>query len=51
MLVDTNVLLDAVLQRQPGYRLAEELLQRLMQQPRRGFVAWHGIATFYYVAE
>lgn len=50
MLLDTNILLDAALERHPHYRPASAILQRLMHQPGRGCVAWHTIATFYYLA-
>lgn len=50
MLLDTNILLDAALERQPHYEQAIAILNRLMRQPGRGFVAWHTIATFYYLA-
>lgn len=49
MLLDTNILLDAALERHPHYGPASAILQRLTQQPGRGFVAWHTIATFYYL--
>ena len=50
MLLDTNILLDAALQRHPHYDPAAAILNRLMQQPGRGRVAWHTIATVYYLA-
>ena len=50
MLLDTNILLDVALQRQPHYGPSAELLDRLLSQPGRAFVAWHAIGTLYYVA-
>ena len=50
MLLDTNILLDAALERQPHHGPATTILRHLRQQPGRGFVAWHTIATFYYLA-
>ena len=49
MLIDTNVLLDVALDRQPHSVAAVELLTRLEQMPGRAFVAWHTISNFYYV--
>ena len=51
MLIDNNVLLDAALHRQPFHGPAAALLERLAQNPGRGFVAWHSLATFYYIVE
>ena len=50
MLLDTNILLDVALERQPHYHLAAAILNHLIPQPGRGCVAWHTIATFYYLA-
>ena len=49
MLIDTNVLLDVALDRQPHSSVAVELLTRLEHMPGRAFVAWHTISNFYYV--
>ena len=49
MLIDTNVLVDAVLDRGPNSIAAMELVHRLVGEPGRASVAWHTIATFYYV--
>ncbi len=51
MLVDNNVLIDVALRRQPFFGPAVELLERLAQDPGRGFMAWHTISTFYYIVE
>ena len=51
MLVDTNVLIDVALERQPFFGPAVELLKRLAQDPGRGFMAWHTMSTFYYIVE
>ena len=49
MLIDTNVLLDAALERQPHFGSAVELLNRLIQEPERAFIAWHTVSNFYYL--
>ncbi len=51
MLVDTNILVDVALERQPYFRSSAELLQHLARLPGRGFVAWHSVATCYYLVE
>lgn len=51
MLVDNNVLIDVALRRQPFFGPAVELLERLAQDPGRGFMAWHTVTTFYYIVE
>ena len=51
MLVDTNVLIDVALERQPFFGSAVELLERLAEDPGRGFMAWHTVSTFYYIVE
>ena len=51
MLVDNNVLIDVALRRQPFFSPAVELLERLAQDPGRGFMAWHTVSTFYYIVQ
>ena len=50
MLIDTNVLLDVALRRQPYYALASALLGHLAQSPAGAFIAWHTVSNFYYIA-
>ena len=50
MLIDTNVLLDVALRRQPYYALAATLLGRLAQSRTGAFIAWHTVSNFYYIA-
>lgn len=50
MLVDTNVLLDFATGRE-GSPVARELLRRIERTSMPAFVAWHSIATFYYIVE
>ena len=50
MLIDNNVLVDLALDRKPYSLDAEALLNRIQQTATPAFVAWHSIATLYYVA-
>ncbi len=49
MLLDTNVLVDAALDRQPHSASALDLLDRVEDGEAQAFVAWHSVATCYYV--
>jgi predicted nucleic acid-binding protein len=49
LLLDTDVLLDAALDRRPFSRDAVGLLNALDAHPGRACVAWHSIANFYYL--
>ena len=49
MLIDNNVLIDLALDRKPHSLDAEELLNRIQQTATPAFVAWHSIATLFYV--
>jgi len=49
LLLDINVLLDVVLQRDPWARAAAELLAALETNQARGFVAGHTLPTVYYL--
>jgi predicted nucleic acid-binding protein len=49
LLVDINVLLDVVLERDPWARPAAELLAALETNQAQGFVAGHTLPTVYYV--
>ena len=50
ILVDTDVLLDVALDRPPHFDAAAALLDHLEQHPGTGFVAWHTVSNFYYLA-
>ncbi len=50
MLIDNNVLVDLALDRKPYSLEAEELLNRIQQTATPAFVAWHSVATLFYVA-
>ena len=49
ILIDTDVLIDVALDRQPFSDAASELLDRLQTGPKRAFVAWHTLSNFYYL--
>lgn len=49
ILIDTDVLIDVALDRQPFSDPAAELLDRLQTGPKRAFVAWHSLSNFYYL--
>lgn len=51
LLLDTNVLLDVVLDRAPWADDATRLLQRIHEGAARGFVASHALTTVHYVVE
>ena len=46
ILIDTDVLIDVALDREPFAENAAALLDRLEQDPGKGFVAWHSISNF-----
>ena len=49
ILIDTDVLLDVALNREPHAAPAAELLDLLERRPKSAFVAWHTLANFYYM--
>ena len=49
ILIDTDVLIDVALDRQPFSNAASELLDRLQTGPKRAFVAWHTLSSFHYL--
>ena len=51
VLVDTNILLDVILDRAPWADDATALLDAIAKQRARGFVASHAITTVYYIVE
>jgi predicted nucleic acid-binding protein len=50
VLLDTDVLLDLALDRAPHAEAAARLVDWLQHHPKQGFVAWHSISNFYYLA-
>ena len=49
ILLDTDVLLDVALDRQPHVEASAALLTLLERRPRMAFVAWHTLSNFYYL--
>ena len=49
VLVDTDVLIDLALDRNPHAEPAARLLDALEKRPRTAFVAWHSLSNFYYM--
>ncbi|MDE0066108.1 MAG: PIN domain-containing protein [Acidimicrobiaceae bacterium] len=49
MLLDTDVLIDVALDRQPYSEPTSELLDRIEHGNRRAFIAWHTVSNFYYL--
>ena len=51
LLIDTNVLLDVVLERKPWVEDATALLDAVAKGRAQGYVAAHAVTTVYYVVE
>lgn len=49
MLVDTNVFLDVLLNREEWVESSQEVLNRLEQIPGSGWIAWHTLSNLYYI--
>jgi predicted nucleic acid-binding protein len=49
ILLDTDVLIDVALDRQPHAAASGQLLTLLEQRAPRAFVAWHTLSNFYYL--
>lgn len=49
LLIDTDVLLDVALDREPFADAACRLLDHLQMHPGDGMIAWHSVANFYYL--
>lgn len=49
MLIDTDVLLDVALGREPHVEASAALLRELERRPRQAFVAWHTLANLTYL--
>jgi predicted nucleic acid-binding protein len=49
VLVDTDVLIDVALGRDPHRGPAGKLLDRLERRDGEGFLAWHSASNFYYL--
>ena len=49
MPIDTDVLVDVVLDRRPHSAYSREFLRRMAQTPGNACVAWHSMSNLYYV--
>lgn len=49
ILLDTDVLIDVALDRQPHVEASAALLSLLERRPRMAFVAWHTLSNFFYL--
>ena len=49
ILIDTDVLIDLALDRDPHAGPASDLFDYLEVRRRRAFVAWHSLSNFYYL--
>ncbi len=49
VLIDTDVLIDVALDREPHVEYSGQLLDRLERRPGIAFVAWHTLSNFYYL--
>ena len=50
ILLDTDVLIDVALDRQPHSDPASELLDRIEQGAEAAYIAWHSASNLYYIA-
>lgn len=51
ILIDTDILLDVALGREPFYNDSSILLDHAESGYLKGFIAWHSVANFYYITE
>ena len=49
VLIDTNVILDCALRREPFYQPSKAVLERCVQADVTGYVAFHSIANLAYI--
>ena len=49
ILIDANVLLNYLLQREPGYKYAQFVLQKCAEDKVHGYMAFHSISILWYV--
>ena len=47
--LDTNILLDVIEQRMPHYTASFAVLERCDELGHELFIAWHGLATVFYI--
>jgi len=49
VLIDTDILLDVALNREPFVAYSAKLIDRVEQNIIEGFIAWHSLSNFYYL--
>lgn len=49
ILIDTNILLDFFLHREPGYLTCKAVIDYCVENHGKGYVAFHSIPTIFYV--
>jgi predicted nucleic acid-binding protein len=49
LLLDTNILIDALIKREPYRKTAEQIISLCMEQKCTGYIAFHSIPTIYYI--
>ena len=50
LFIDTDVLLDVLLNREPHYKMSAGVLDRAENHPREAAVSWHGLANLHYLS-
>lgn len=50
-MLDLNVVLDVLQQREPFYRASARILSQVVQGRASGFVAGHGLTTIFYIVK
>ena len=51
VLLDTDVLIDVALKREPFSQYSSKILELAEQKVLNAFIAWHSISNFYYIVE
>jgi predicted nucleic acid-binding protein len=49
--LDTDILLDVLLNRQPHYAASAEVLDWLVERPGSAAISWHGAANLHYLSK
>lgn len=49
ILIDTNVVLNYLLQREPGYLQAKQIIQKCAEEKITAYIAFHSISIIWYV--
>lgn len=49
VLIDTGILIDIALDREPHVESAAQLLEAIENRQAKGFVAWHCLSNFHYL--